>query len=441
MIAELPARWTPLAHHPVQHALWTASERFCVVPAGRRSGKTELAKRKVVQCALSAIKYPDSRFGCGAPVDHQAKRIYWRDLKAMVPHWMLKERPSESAKTIRLINGAEIFVAGLDKPERWEGPPLDGVVLDEFGNMKESVWTDHLRPMLAERQGWAWFIGVPEGRNHYFDLWNNALADTTGTWAGFTWPMSEVLPLYLGEKAATFELEQMRKDLDELTYDQEANASFVTFEGQAYYGWNEDNVRPVAQLYDPEKELILCFDFNVSPGVCGIIQEHDVGTCIIGEVHIPRNSNTPAVCRRILKDWGKHRGPVKCYGDASGGAKGTAKIRGSDWELIREVLTPVFEDRLRFYVPRGNPRERVRINAVNSRIKNALGTRRLFADRRFALHIIRDFEGVRLLEGSAGEIDKKVDSKLTHHTDAIGYYIVRVHPARGAHIIVAEELV
>ena len=440
-MTDLPKRWTKLAHHPIQHKLWTAKERFCVVPAGRRSGKTELAKRKIVKCAMEATKYPDSRFGCGAPVDHQAKRIYWRDLKAMVPPWMIEGKPSESGKSIRLINGAEIFVAGLDKPERWEGPPLDGVILDEYGNMKESVWTDHLRPMLAERTGFAWFIGVPEGRNHYFDLWNDALADESGTWAGFTWGMAEVLPLYLGAEVAADELNQMRMDLDELTFDQEANASFVTFTGQCYYGWSDKNVRPVGQLYDPKRDLIFCFDFNVSPGVCGVIQEHECGTCIIGEVHIPRNSNTPAVCRRLAKDWKKHKGVIKCYGDATGGAKGSAKVRGSDWDLIREELRPVFGDRLRFFVPRGNPRERVRVNAVNSRIKAADDTRRLFADRRFAPHIIKDFEGVRLLEGGGGEIDKKIDLKLTHHTDAIGYYIVRVHPARSAHVTLSEESV
>jgi hypothetical protein len=44
--------------------------------------------------------------------------------------------------------------------------------------------------------------------------------------------------------------------------------------------------------------------------------------------------------------------------------------------------------------------------------------------------LVRDFEGVRLVEGGSGEIDKKSDSKLSHLSDAIGYYLWREFPVR-----------
>jgi hypothetical protein len=37
--------------------------------------------------------------------------------------------------------------------------------------------------------------------------------------------------------------------------------------------------------------------------------------------------------------------------------------------------------------------------------------------------VVRDLEGVRTLEGGSGEIDKKVDPRLTHISDALGYYV------------------
>jgi hypothetical protein len=119
---------------------------------------------------------------------------------------------------------------------------------------------------------------------------------------------------------------------------------------------------------------------------------------------------------------------VLCYGDATGGASGPAKVSGSDWDLIKNALRPVFGDRLRMRVDKANPRERVRVNAVNSRLMGADGTVKLRIDRSKAPNLVKDFEGVRLLSGGAGDIDKKVDSKLTHMTDAIGYYIVKRHP-------------
>ena len=152
------------------------------------------------------------------------------------------------------------------------------------------------------------------------------------------------------------------------------------------------------------------------------------GSGVIGEVFIPRNSSTPAVCRRLIADWRGHRGNVICHGDATGGARGSAKVGGSDWELIRAELSPVFGRRLRLLVARSNPAERVRINAVNARLKNAAGNVRLMVDPAKAPHVQKDFEGVRLLAGGAGEIDKRAAPDLSHLSDAIGYYLARQFP-------------
>jgi hypothetical protein len=43
---------------------------------------------------------------------------------------------------------------------------------------------------------------------------------------------------------------------------------------------------------------------------------------------------------------------------------------------------------------------------------------------------VKDFEGVRLLAGGSGELDKRADPKLTHLTDGLGYYIAHEWPIR-----------
>ncbi|GEO43395.1 hypothetical protein SAE02_75430 [Skermanella aerolata] len=149
---------------------------------------------------------------------------------------------------------------------------------------------------------------------------------------------------------------------------------------------------------------------------------------MIGEVYIPRNSTTPAVCRKIIADWGNHEGLVLCYGDASGGSSGSAKVAGSDWALIRAELRSTFGNRLHFRVPDGNPKVRVRINAMNSRLKSASGEIRLMVDPVKAPNMVRDLEGVRALKGGSGEIDKAADPALSHISDALGYYIVKEFP-------------
>jgi hypothetical protein len=433
-------RASVLRPHPAQFAYWNSPHRFNTVPAGRRSGKTELAKRKIAKRAFKGSAFPDARFFAGAPTRDQAKRIFWKDLKALTkPFWY--GQPLEGELKITLVNGSEIHVIGMDKPERLEGTPWDGGVLDEYANMKAQAWRENVRPALSDRMGWCDFTGVPEGRNHYYELDRAAQAamlesGPDSAWGHFHWKSADILP--------PEEIEAAKRDLDELTFQQEYEASFINFEGRAYYTFDE-KTHCARLTYEPDAPLIVMLDFNVAPGVAAIGQEQRLpngtdGTAIIGEVYIPRNSNTPAVCRKIAQDWKGHRGRVVFYGDATGGAKGTAKVEGSDWDLVRKnkELRDAFGDRMFFRVPDSNPAERARVNSVNSRLRAADGTIRMMVDAAKAPHVVKDFEGVALLKGGSGEIDKKADQNLTHLSDAIGYYVEKEFPINRRGISVGQ---
>jgi len=431
----LTSRWTFLRYHPEQYRLITKPARFNVNPAGRRSGKTELAKRKLVSAARKGTRFDDARFFAAAPTRDQAKRIYWDDLKRLVPKWVQPKPPNESDLIIYFYNGSIIQVLGMDKPERIEGSPWDGGILDEFGNMKKQAWGQNVRPALSDRQGWCDLIGVPEGRNHYYDLAKEAQANDSGEWDYFWWISADILP--------ASEIDAAKKDLDELTYQQEYEASFVNFQGRAYYPYL-DRTHCARIDYDPDQPLVFCFDFNVAPGVAVVLQEkqvYDIGTKmpligetitgIIGEVYIPRNSNTPMVCKKLISDWGSHRGRIMVYGDATGGAKKTSGIAGTDWDLVKKILYNHYgQERVFFNVPAANPSERDRVNSVNSRLLTLSGKIRLMVDPRKAKYTAKDFEGVQLVEGGSGEIDKKKNPELSHLTDSVGYYIHREYPVR-----------
>ncbi len=88
----------------------------------------------------------------------------------------------------------------------------------------------------------------------------------------------------------------------------------------------------------------------------------------------------------------------------------------------------MFGSRLEVQVPAANPPERSRVNAVNARFKSADGVVRAMVDPIACPHLVEDLEGVRALKGGSGEIDKKVDPKLTHISDAFGYYLVKEFP-------------
>ena len=423
----LTPRWYPLKPHPEQMRLIRSTARFKCVPAARRAGKTERAKRSLILTALeesSEGRWLDYRYFAAAPTRDQARQTWWNDLKAMIPKRLLGGRIRESELIIPLITGAEICVVGLDRAERIEGRSWNGGVIDEIANAKPGIWEANIRPALADRTGWCWLIGTPEGRGEYYTMYQRAISGEDPDWDGFTWVSADILPAK--------EIESARRSMSEELFQQEYEASWITFRGRAYHPFlATTHCAPLT--YDPRAPLIITLDFNSMPGSASVCQEQRLpngldGTGVIGEVHIPRHSTTPAVCDRIIQDWGSHIGPVHVYGDATGGAQGSSRVQGSDWDLVRASLQPVFKNRLFFKYDKTNPRERVRVNAVNSRLKSAAGEIRLMVDPKRAPNVVRDFEGVRVLEGGTGELDKKSDPELSHWSDGIGYYRAKNWP-------------
>jgi hypothetical protein len=440
-------RWSELRPHITQSKLWHSTARFVVVSAGRRSGKTELAKRKLVYRAMTEWAkaayhrgigkdlntYRDFRYFACAPTRDQANTIFWLDIQDLVKSFGVPFEINKTRLSIKMFFNdkdygnytSEIIVKGLDVPQRIEGVSWNGGILDEYADMKESVWSEHVRPGLSDRKGWCWFTGVPEGRNHYYDLYCYAKAreaNGDNEWACFTWKTAEIV-----DKA---EVESAKAFLDPIVFIQEYEGAFTSMAGLAYYQFNEEkNIKDV--VYDPRLPIKIAFDFNVSPGVAVISQEQEherrKQTCVIGEVYIPRGSNTNIVCERIKADWGHHKGEVYLYGDATGASSGTSRVMGSDWDLIKNSLKSTFVD-INFRVPNCNPREKIRVNAVNSRLMNANGISNILINPNKAPNLIKDFQGVVFLEGGSGELDKKSNPKLTHMTDAIGYQIVYDYP-------------
>lgn len=427
--------------------MWDSKARFNVIEAGRRSGKTELAKRKGWIEALQApAAIPDFRVVYCAPTRDQAREIYWEDLKALAPEGTVR-KISEVLLQIALINNATISVVGLDKPQRMEGKPVDLAFMDEFQDVKESAWRQSIRPALDTkgRLGRAWVYGVPRPNKLFRELARRAMDPQEKSWAYHTWKSAEVLPPEV--------IEEARRDMDPLLFAQEYEASRVNYSGLAYYGFSREKHCAAELKLNDRKPLVMCFDFNVEPGIAVVVQEHhiedyptlradcpapvsDVFTACIDEVHIPRDSNTPAVCRRLLQKWGKWKGQVKAYGDSSGGARGTAQTTGTDWDIIRNMLGKHFQGRFEVKIDRKNPAERVRVNAMNGRLESADGTIHMLVDSQRCPMLVEDLEGVILLEGGSGEINKNHDKSLTHLTDALGYYIAREHKIRTPAMVV-----
>jgi len=141
--------------------------------AHRRAGKTVASVNEIVARAIySRRKRP--RYAYVGPLLKQAKKIAWEYLKEYT-RGLERKKPSESELSVVLRhNDAEIGIYGADNPDSFRGQYFDGVVLDEYGDMSPSVWGKVLLPTLADRTGWAVFIGTFKGKNHFYKVFRRS---------------------------------------------------------------------------------------------------------------------------------------------------------------------------------------------------------------------------------------------------------------------------
>ncbi len=153
---------------PQSLAYHDRAQRWACTVAHRRFGKTVREINELVKkAALCERQAP--RLAYIAPFYSQAKAIAWDYLKHYASP-ILAASPMESELSVTLLNGAKVRLFGADNPDALRGIYLDGVVLDEYGDMRPSLWGEVIRPLLTDRQGWASFIGTPKGKNHFHAL-------------------------------------------------------------------------------------------------------------------------------------------------------------------------------------------------------------------------------------------------------------------------------
>lgn len=203
-----------------QRRVAAVNKRFVVLALHRRAGKTELALKKLCNAAVKCrLELP--LFFYVAPFLKQAKAIAWTRLKQLVaplvPFGQVEVNESELSVRFK-HNGAAIRIFGADNPDAMRGVRLDGVVVDEVAQIKPETWYDILQPALADRKGFAWFIGTPQGVNLFSELFFKARE--------FDDWHAERYTVYDTEALDRDEVERMRRDMAEQVFAREMLCDF-----------------------------------------------------------------------------------------------------------------------------------------------------------------------------------------------------------------------
>ena len=231
-------------------------ERWAVVVAHRRAGKTVACINELIKAACT-FDGKDGRFAYIAPFYSQAKNVAWDYLKrfsAPIPSIQI----NESELRIDYPNGSRIRLFGADNADALRGQYFDGLVADEYGDWKPSVWGYVIRPALADRQGWAVIIGTPKGRNQFWELSEHAKVNED--WLSLIIKASESGLLHPDELAALqLELteDQWRQEME---CDFEAALAGAIWGKELYQLTQEGRVKN--DLYDPALKVFAVMDLG-----------------------------------------------------------------------------------------------------------------------------------------------------------------------------------
>ena len=200
---------------PWQQEVFNDDTRFKIVAAGRRTGKSRLAAWMLI---INALQTERGHVFYVAPTQGQARDIMWTTLLELGNPVITGSHINNLQ--VKLVNGATISLKGADRPETMRGVSLKFLVMDEYADMKPSVWETILRPALADQKGDAMFIGTPMGRNHFYELFQ--YAEMSGDETYQAWHFTS----YDNPLLDPDEIDVAKKSMSSYAFRQEFMASF-----------------------------------------------------------------------------------------------------------------------------------------------------------------------------------------------------------------------
>ena len=400
-----------MALSPAQKTICEDKNRFRVPVTGRRFGKTHCGIREI---SKFAAKNPKAECWAVSPSYRMSKQIWWDKLKEKLKELRWVDSVNEAELKITLKNKSKIQLKGADNPDSLRGVGLNFLVMDEFQDIERRAWTEVLRPTLSDQMGHALFLGTPRGVGSFsHEMYTEA--QTKEGWGAHTFKTVD------GGIVDATEIEQAKQEMDQQTFEQEYLASFTSWRKAVAYNFKRD--LHILDYQGPKDVLHIGMDFNISPSTAAIaVIDRDVH--FIDEINI-EGSNTQEVCEELKRRYPK--ATMISYPDPAGKQRRSSAGGKTDISIIqnngiatkfRSAHTPV----------------RDRVNALNTKLKNASGEIGMFVSPK-CKNIIRSLERLSYKEDTS-VIDKDGNE---HMFDAVSYLIDYLYPVRTIHTTTSSQ--
>ena len=382
-----------------------------MVTAGRRFGKTHLA---LVSLLLEALSHPKCYLWYVAPTFRQAKMVSWRKLKELTEEFQAGIKFNEAELSVTLVNGSVIELKGAENEDALRGAGLGckthkgglGLVIDEFASIYDNwdVWHEVLRPMLADNDSGALFIGTPKGKDSFYDLYLKGERKELD-WESWQFKSTDNLALDLAKDAA-----EAKRDTPERYYRQEWEASFEDYEGLVYPEFSE-KLHVVEPFYIPRNFPRVGSIDPATSGTTAVIKAaiDDDGRIIVYDEYYEEDKRASEVAKRI-KD--------KRFSWVMDPAAKGAKVE-REGKLID--LFTIYRDH-GIYAREGENSVDAGINAVGEMFKT--GRIKIFKNCEKLIWELERYHWTQPKEGAAGIAKPKPFKKNDHLCDALRYLVM-----------------
>ena len=306
--------------HAVQRRIHaaSASTRFRVVCAGRRTGKSTLGGHELsieafkARTRMSELSPHGRRaeFWIVGPEYSDAEkefRVLYNDLSKMGMPFDKPgtyNSPLDGNMHISLWGGRfQVHAKSAKYPDTLVGEALEGVILAEAAKLKPKIWTKHIRPMLADYRGWGLMTSTPEGKNWFYDMYQRGQSSTPedANWWSVrmpSWTNNILFPLGREDP----EIRDMGKDMSDEKFQQEIGAEFTEFVGRVFKDYDDEDV-PGNFSYNPAWPLYIATDYGfTNPNVFLFIQVDVWDNVVVLAEYYKNNETTAEAMDSIERD-------------------------------------------------------------------------------------------------------------------------------------------
>lgn len=218
------------------NAIQDPRHRQIVGCLSRRTGKTFISNTVAFLKAME----PNTNVLIVSP-NFSLSSISWNEqVRLLTKHGIEIKSKNKTDKEIHLENGSMIKFGSIANADSLVGRSYNLILFDEAAIDSNGVdaYSIQLRPTLDKPGSKIIFISTPRGLNYFHDFYERGFSDEFSTWVS-------VHSTYKDNPRMTeLDVLEARRGMGRSEFEQEYNASFVSYEGQIYTG------------FDPEKHVI-----------------------------------------------------------------------------------------------------------------------------------------------------------------------------------------